>query len=195
MNAEDADEILADFGVLAGHRAQRIALATKLAREGLDREGAERIWLHAKTHSRTPAVLVTKLLDGDWPTLLEDLRRADRREAEDQAKAKEAERSSKGGSYPSHYGKGTQQTFEDRARANGQTVPELMAERDEQHAAARVLYERRTVDEAAREMAWLPERVFAAIEKWAGYWGVSAEIVLVIREDGSLRSRQKIKTK
>lgn len=193
MNAEEVDEILTEYGVLAGHRAQRMALAVKLAREGLDRSGAERIWQHAKTHSRTPGVLVTKLLDGDWPVLLEDLRRADKREAEDQAKARESERATKGGSYPSHYGKGMEQTFVDRARANGQSLDEFHAERDEQHAAMRVLAERRTVAETAAEMQWLPERVHAAIDRWAPYFGVDPEIVLAICETGTAKARKLFK--
>lgn len=187
MIAHEVDQLLRGYGIRPGNKASRLELAEQLAAAGITSSAMERLWKHSRESSKTPASLMAKILaDGSWKELVDDLQFYE---------AKEAERSSKGGSYPSHYGKGTQQTFEDRARANGQTVPELMAERDEQHAAARVLYERRTVDEAAREMAWLPERVFAAIEKWAGYWGVSAEIVLVIREDGSLRSRQKIKTK
>lgn len=161
MNLSDVDALLADYGVRPGNRDSRRELALRLSRTSMTEAAMARLYRHAQQHSRGGASkLLASILDGDWFELLEDLRRFDAKEEDRTAAAR-------GSSVPAHYDKGTQETQEQQARANGQTLDEYHAERDQRHALDLVAFGRRQVDEAAREMGWTVEQVCAAIDRWA----------------------------
>lgn len=160
MNLAEIDAILADYGVRPGNRDARRELALKLTRTPMTEAAMARLYQHAQQHSRGGASkLLASILDGDWLALLEDLRRFDAKEEERAAAAR--------GSVPAHYDKGTHETHEQQARANGQTLDEYHADREQRHAFDLVAFGRRQVDEAAREMGWTVEQVCSAIDRWA----------------------------
>lgn len=172
LSATRLAELLEEHGVDWDAPKRRQELAYELAGKGFEEPWLELLWTQAREGKR-PHVLLTGWLHRPWDELVAMVRSLEayqagcERRGERKAAAKDQ--------IPSHYDKSTTSTFEQQAKANGQTLDEYMAERDERHAFALVAHERRLVPEAAREMGWSEERVCEVLRRLAPGAGFDAE--------------------
>ncbi|MCC6671069.1 MAG: hypothetical protein IT458_08410 [Planctomycetes bacterium] len=172
LSAARLAELLEEHGVDWDAPKRRQELAYELAGKGFEEAWLGLLWTQAR-EGRRPHVLLTGWLHRPWDELVVMVRSLEayqvgcERRGERKAAAKDQ--------IPSHYDKSTTATFEQQAKANGQTLDEYLVERDERHAFALVAHERRLMREAAREMGWPEDRVCEVLRRLAPGAGFDAE--------------------